>query len=396
MDFLSSINDFRRLKSVKYCLGELLACLIIATLYGNSSTFQAVAWCKTHLDLLRSLGLVLINGIASYDTFQRVLRLLNSQVFSLEFINWMNEVICCSGLHLAIDGKGLRGGTDRIRNGKTPYMLNIIETSNKIIIASIPIDEKTNELKSIPEALALIAIAGNVFTIDAVGTFMDIILQILNEKGNFVLLVKKNNPEAYEKLTAYFNAKRSEAGDGKASGRSNQKEDDPNSTGWTFEKNRDRHEYRRCETVLNTLDEKTGVFLGEEVLGPTSVLGAHASLFGTIGMVTSVRIPIEYDKETGMNATPKLQDFLEHGSVKKPHPTYGDSEQDDIQCYGILSNMSLTAAEILQFKRQHWNCEATHHILDVTFREDFSSAKDAKFNQSLIRKLAYNLVKLAI
>lgn len=392
MEFLNSIRDFRRQKSVIFNLGEILACLIIATLHGKNSTLQAAAWCVVNIEFLRELGLELVEGVPSYDTFQRVLRLLDVEAFVLEFINWMNEIICCSGLHLAIDGKGLRGGTDRIRGGKTPYMLNIIETSTQLIIASIPIMEKKNEIKAIPEALALIAVSGNLFTIDAIGTFINIILQILEENGDFVLLVKKNNPEAYDKLLAYFNKRREETETEKY------ESEEPviESTGWKVENNKGRYEYRRCETVQNAVLNNTDIYLGEQLLGPTSALGSYAFLFQTLGVISTARIPIEYDKVTNEDVTPDLSEFLKNGSGKVPHPTQGDSENDDIQVYGILSNRSLSAEEILQLKRAHWDCEAAHHILDVTFREDYSSAKKAKFNQSLVRKLAFNLVKMAL
>ena len=137
---------------------------------------------------MKSLGLALRNGIASYDTHQRMLRNMDTTDFAIAFISWMNELLCCCKLHLAIDGKGLRGGTDKVGGKKTPYMLNIINTQTGLVIGSIPINEKTNEIRAIPDALALIAIAGNTFTIDAIGTYLDIMSQILDEEGNFVLL----------------------------------------------------------------------------------------------------------------------------------------------------------------------------------------------------------------
>ena len=111
--------------------------------------------------------------------------------------------------------------------------------------------------------------------------------------------------------------------------------------------------------------------------------------------MTTVRIPIEYDKDNN-NVTPSLQEFLSHGSATKPKPTIGNSLDDDIQCIGLITNDKLTAENIMKIKRDHWSSEAAHHILDVTFREDLSNAREAKFNASLLRKLAYNLVKLSV
>ena len=47
-------------------------------------------------------------------------------------------------------------------------------------------------------------------------------------------------------------------------------------------------------------------------------------------------------------------------------------------------------------KRSHWSVEnRLHHVLDDTFREDRSPAKGSRNNLALIRKFAYNILRLA-
>lgn len=59
--------------------------------------------------------------------------------------------------------------------------------------------------------------------------------------------------------------------------------------------------------------------------------------------------------------------------------------------------MELTADEMGRIKRGHWSVEnRLHHVLDDTFREDRSPAKRSKNNLALIRKSAYNLLRIAI
>ena len=56
----------------------------------------------------------------------------------------------------------------------------------------------------------------------------------------------------------------------------------------------------------------------------------------------------------------------------------------------------MTAAEMGKRKRNHWAVEnSLHHVLDDTFREDRSPAKGSKNNLSLIRKFAYNILRIA-
>ncbi len=48
-------------------------------------------------------------------------------------------------------------------------------------------------------------------------------------------------------------------------------------------------------------------------------------------------------------------------------------------------------------KREHWAVEnRLHHVLDDAFREDRSPAKKSKHNLALIRKFAYNILRIAI
>lgn len=77
--------------------------------------------------------------------------------------------------------------------------------------------------------------------------------------------------------------------------------------------------------------------------------------------------------------------------------TSGGKEKDDIQAVGILSDMEMAAEDMGRYKRQHWSVEnRVHHVLDDTFREDRSPAKGSKNNLALIRKSAYDILRIAM
>lgn len=57
----------------------------------------------------------------------------------------------------------------------------------------------------------------------------------------------------------------------------------------------------------------------------------------------------------------------------------------------------MTAEELGSIKRMYWSIEnRLHHVLDDTFRENRSSAKKFRNNLTLIRKYAYNILRLAM
>ena len=63
---------------------------------------------------------------------------------------------------------------------------------------------------------------------------------------------------------------------------------------------------------------------------------------------------------------------------------------------GIISDIEIEAEDALKQKRAHWKIENTlHHVLDDTFREDRSSARKSRNNLALIRKFAFDILKIA-
>ena len=88
---------------------------------------------------------------------------------------------------------------------------------------------------------------------------------------------------------------------------------------------------------------------------------------------------------------------LSRRSRRKPKPDRGDGEGSDVQDVGIISDLKISAEEMGNIKRAHWSVEnRLHHVLDESFREDRSPAKKSKNNLALIRKFAYNILRIAM
>lgn len=131
---------------------------------------------------------------------------IDEEIFALVFMEWIAEILEEKGIHIIIDGKALRGGTERIKDGNTPYVLNAIDAESHLILAQLSIPTKTNEITAIPQLLSQLSLLDNIFTIDAIGTQRKIEEQIVNGGGHFVLQVKRNNPILYEEIITAFDA----------------------------------------------------------------------------------------------------------------------------------------------------------------------------------------------
>lgn len=61
-------------------------------------------------------------------------------------------------------------------------------------------NEKTNEIKAIPELLDILCLKGCVVTIDAMGTQKDIAEKIIEKEANYILQVKGNRKSLWKIL----------------------------------------------------------------------------------------------------------------------------------------------------------------------------------------------------
>ena len=377
------VIDPRCGRKTKHDHAEILTYLAAGYLAGRDSVRRCLQWCRNHIDFLRQ-HLELKNGIASPATVSRILGNIDEEIFCLAFIEWMTGILNTKGINIAIDGKALRGSTEKIRNRKTPYILNAIDTATALVIAQLPIAEKENEITAIPKLLKLLNIQESLVTIDAIGTVQSVIDTINEKEADYLLTVKKGNPLTYQETKEMF------AELGKENKRitahpdqtvTYEKQMDSYDVFKTIEKNRGRMEYRTMQICHNT-DLITICKKQKEIK--------------TVGWLEQIRIPMEKDKD-GNDITPAYEDFIKNGTVRRPRITTGDDLTDDIHQVGLISSREMSAQETLKIKRNHWKIEnSLHYVLDGLFREDRSSARKSKNNLAVIRKIAYNLLRIAI
>lgn len=318
------------------------------------------------------------HGVPSLSTMSRVLAAVDEELVSLALMNWVGEISNTRGIHIAIDGKGLRAAAHKVRDEKTPYILNAIDAATKLVIGQLVIREKTNEAATIPSLIEMLEVEGSTVTIDAIGATENIMNAIHDKGGEFVLQVKKNCPALYDELMALFQGLSEE----QESNREEFREQYRNhySETETLEKNRERYEYRKCQSY----HEPEGM----------KGLQEERPYVASVGRIQQVRI-LQVQDKCGKDVTPGLTEFLEKGSRRQPKSTTSGSPGDRPEWAGIVSSRVMNAKEILDYKRQHWSVEnQLHYVLDETFGEDKSTVRQGKNTMSILRKCAYNIVRL--
>ena len=117
---------------------------------------------------------------------------IDEELFALQFIAWIGEIIETRGIHLVIDGKALRAAMEKVKNFRTPMVMNAIDAATGLVLAQLPLQNKECEITAIPELLKVLDIRDSTVTLDAIGTQTEIMGQIIRQGGHFVLTVKRN------------------------------------------------------------------------------------------------------------------------------------------------------------------------------------------------------------
>ena len=152
-------------------------------------------WLKTFLELP--------NGAPSNDTYRRVFERLKPDQIESVYREWVMPYIGgCAGKQVAIDGKTICGASAaREKNEKEAegklHMISAWICEDRISIAQVKTNEKSNEITKIPELLSTLDVRGSVVTIDAMGTQTAIAKKIVEEEADYVLGLKQNQPTLY-------------------------------------------------------------------------------------------------------------------------------------------------------------------------------------------------------
>ncbi len=75
---------------------------------------------------------------------------------------------------------------------------------NRLVLAQIATEEKSNEITAIPLLLKQLALKGCIVTIDAMGTQIKIAEQIIEQEGDYALALKDHQGNLYEEVKATF------------------------------------------------------------------------------------------------------------------------------------------------------------------------------------------------
>jgi predicted transposase YbfD/YdcC len=155
---------------------ELLMIALCAVLCGGQGAVDMAVFSEAKEPFLRGF-LKLENGLPSHDTFSRLFRNLDPDQFRDSFQRFMAQFSeLCQGV-VAIDGKVLRRSFDRASGKSSLYMVSAWGCEQRMVLAQIATDAKSNEISAVPKLLQLLTLKGNQ------GTLHDDVILLLDDPG---------------------------------------------------------------------------------------------------------------------------------------------------------------------------------------------------------------------
>jgi predicted transposase YbfD/YdcC len=336
-----SLPDPRHARNRRHLLVDVIVIAVCGVIVGCEGPTAIMRWAKAKEDWLRQV-LELPGGIPSRDCLSRVLSALQPEAFQECFQRWIAACLTCDadGSHrtIAIDGKTMRRSHDRAAGLGPLHLVSAWASEQGIALGQIATEEKSNEITAIPALLAQIDIQGAVVTIDAMGCQKEIAKKIKGGGGDYVLAVKDNQPKLHEAIREFF-AK-------------------------TFADDILQESQRRHETHEMGHGRRDDRYYYLAKLPANFAFKKQWPGIKAIGM--AVRIT---EKNDG-------------------------TRSEDVRYF--IASRYLSGKRFAQSVRGHWAIEnSLHWVLDVTFNEDQSRARERHLadNLSWLRRFGISLLK---
>lgn len=201
IDFIKEIRDPRIDRNKHYRLVDIIVIAICAVIGGADNFVEIEEFGEDHIDWFRSF----LNSdikIPSHDTFSRVFSLISHKELEAWLTLWISEISKKPQFkQICIDGKILKGYT----TDNPLTLLRAWSRENGLIIGQVKVPKGTNEIKALPELLQLLYLENKIVSIDAIGTQKKIVAQIIQQKGNYLLALKKNKHQFYKDIALFMN-----------------------------------------------------------------------------------------------------------------------------------------------------------------------------------------------
>ena len=332
---LSGIKDPRKQGfNTLHPLSSILLLCVCSVLCGAEDYEEIHDYGKNKIAFLRTF-IDFPHGIPSKDTIERVMEAIDSTVFNACFMLWVRESLSVHFNHIAIDGKTVCGS--RRHDGSPLHVMSAAATELGISLGQVHTTGKGNEIKAIKDLLPLLNLTDKIVSIDAIGCQVEIVQQIADLGGQYVIALEANQGNLHEDVGVLMS-----------------------------------------RDVMCTKTEK---------FSKTDKQGSKIVHY-EVTIAPKVHWIVEVDKWAKLEGFIKVECQTEHLITKKI------TNETRLYLHAIPN---LLAAQAYKITRGHWGIEnKIHWVLDVVLNEDAHRVHhlQAAQNLSILRKIAVNVLQM--
>jgi hypothetical protein len=175
VEAFAELSDPRQALGKRHSQPLCLALFTMAVVAGNQGFLAIGDWLNCYQADLIEIFSPEKKRLPSYSTIRRVLLKLDYQKYS-QCLAQFFAISPKSGETIAVDGKVVRGSYQVQANNPNsePHpaimLVNAYSVERGLILNSYEVDQKTNEIKALPEFIQQMALKGVVFAFDAINT----------------------------------------------------------------------------------------------------------------------------------------------------------------------------------------------------------------------------------
>jgi predicted transposase YbfD/YdcC len=209
---LTAVPDPRRRRGQRYPWPVLLT-LIAAALVSGQQGMRAIGqWVAEHAEELRPLLGLPPERVPSPATLRRAVRAVELTALEAQIAAFVAALppppaaaapaaVVPAGVGQAIDGKAVRGAN---RHGTQVHLVGLVRHDDGRVLRQVAVADKSNEITAAPRLLAGRDLRGTVTTMDALLTQRELASQILAQGGQYLMVVKANQPELLAAISTLF------------------------------------------------------------------------------------------------------------------------------------------------------------------------------------------------
>lgn len=208
IEVFADLPDFRKSRGKRHPLSSIVALSCSAMLCGCRGYGAIAEWGRNYgTQIAKAPGFTHKTPCAA--TLFTIFGRLDREAFEAKLGTWVDSVMAHTEAApeagqeaMAVDGKTLRGSKKQGAPGT--HLLSVLSHRLGLTLTQQAVDAKTNEIKAARTVLEQIVLKGRVLTMDALLTQRQVAQTIVDKGGDYVMIVKDNQPKLKEDIELVF------------------------------------------------------------------------------------------------------------------------------------------------------------------------------------------------